>query len=84
VKPCRKQGPLSCTQLGHPAAPASDRASTPSLLLLLYLQEGKPSKRQAAAAREAPEHKAMPTRFYTVLLLLFWQAQLMAALTQLK
>jgi hypothetical protein len=48
-------------------------------------QGGKPSKRQAAAAREAPEHKAMPTRFYTnVLLLLFWQAQLMAALTQLK
>jgi hypothetical protein len=49
------------------------------------LQGGKPSKGQAAAAREAPEHKAMPTRFYTnVLLLLFWQAQLMTALTQLK
>ncbi|WIA19272.1 hypothetical protein OEZ85_003907 [Tetradesmus obliquus] len=46
---------------------------------------GKPSKRQAAAARGAAEHKAMPTRFYTnLLLLLFWQAQLMVALTQLK
>ncbi|WIA15519.1 hypothetical protein OEZ85_002155 [Tetradesmus obliquus] len=46
---------------------------------------GKPSKRQAAAARAAAEHKAMPTRFYTnLLLLLFWQAQLMVALTQLK
>ncbi|WIA19283.1 hypothetical protein OEZ85_003918 [Tetradesmus obliquus] len=46
---------------------------------------GKPSKRQAAAARGAAEHKAMPTRFYTnLLLLLFWQAQLMVALTQLN
>ncbi|WIA39543.1 hypothetical protein OEZ86_005632 [Tetradesmus obliquus] len=46
---------------------------------------GKPSKRQAAAARGAAEHKAMPTRFYTnLLLLLFWQAQLMVAVTQLK
>uniref|UniRef100_A0A383WKX2 Uncharacterized protein n=1 Tax=Tetradesmus obliquus TaxID=3088 RepID=A0A383WKX2_TETOB len=48
-------------------------------------QGGKPSKRQAAAARGAAEHKAMPTRFYTnLLLLLFWQAQLMVALTQLN
>lgn len=49
------------------------------------LQGGKPSKRQLAAARESPEHKAMPTRFFcNVLILVHWQSQLVSALDKLK
>jgi hypothetical protein len=74
-----------CTQLGHLLLLQAIAQSTLSAAVTVHLQGGKPSKRQAAAPREAPEHQAMPTRFYTnVMLLLFWQAQLMAALTQLK
>lgn len=49
------------------------------------LQGGKPGRRQAAAAREGPQHKAMPTRIWTnALVLVYWQAQLMEALLNLK
>eukprot|EP00883_Tetradesmus_obliquus_P000521 jgi/Sobl393_1/10546/SZX77775.1 len=65
--------------------PASERTVLRLMQAWWDRKGGKPSKRQAAAARGAAEHKAMPTRFYTnLLLLLFWQAQLMVALTQLN
>lgn len=75
--------------LGHPAAPALGcLCPLPCNLTLsaavTTLAEGQ-AQQAAAAAREAPEHKTMPSRFYTnALLMLFWQAQLMAALTHLK
>ncbi|WIA36341.1 hypothetical protein OEZ86_007661 [Tetradesmus obliquus] len=98
---CHKQPGVSmtCTRLvQHRAAdgsiserqvdlmfPATERTVLRLMQAWWERKGGKPSKRQAAAAREAPEHKAMPTRFFAnVLLLLYWQAQLMAALTQLK
>jgi hypothetical protein len=57
-----------------------------SLLAPVYPQGGRPmTKADKAAAKTGPTKRAMPLRFYTlVLVLIWWENELMAALVDLK
>ena len=56
-----------------------------SCMLLSHDSGGRPTKTQKAAARESANHRGTPIRWNTaVLLLLFWQAELLQALVAVK